>query len=309
MHAHEIDFIQQHVLTRKTVFPYFRGRYALMLLRWLIGPGRSVAELKRTRFAGLLDKPPLRAALARLPDGRLTPAALDLADLQPAQRYRLTLGRWGSSADWLGRQVSRPGANLVLHLNFPRPHNGAYAALLRGMKDEPYGGAHHPSAEKPLRTLAWARIDIDFDAGEALIEEIQSDWVRDVYYDLECYKRVGLRRMRRWLGRRCFTPRRLQHYVERDLAPHAAIWPEATLAATLWLLRDQIGIRRIYYHTFEGGCWLKGCDPPRSLYTDLPRRFGFTLTDRGPRLIADCREPRVYRRLLERHVRWFVLKL
>jgi hypothetical protein len=35
----------------------------------------------------------------------------------------------------------------------------------------------HPIRRSPS-TLAWSRVDIDFENGEALIEEIQTDWVR-----------------------------------------------------------------------------------------------------------------------------------
>lgn len=37
-------------------------------------------------------------------------------------------------------------------------------------------------------TLAWSRIDFDFDTGEALIEEIQSDWVRRVKHCVQSLK-------------------------------------------------------------------------------------------------------------------------
>ena len=41
--------------------------------------------------------------------------------------------------------------------------------------DDPF----HPVASGGELTLAWSRIDLDLDRGEALVEEIQSDWVRD----------------------------------------------------------------------------------------------------------------------------------
>ncbi|MBT3027590.1 MAG: hypothetical protein KME48_10520 [Candidatus Thiodiazotropha sp. (ex Ctena orbiculata)] len=38
-------------------------------------------------------------------------------------------------------------------------------------------------------TLAWARLDVDLERNEVLIEEVQSDWVRDMAW------------LQRWLNR------------------------------------------------------------------------------------------------------------
>lgn len=37
----------------------------------------------------------------------------------------------------------------------------------------------HPVRKDDVETLAWARIDLDFASNQALIEEIQSDWVKN----------------------------------------------------------------------------------------------------------------------------------
>jgi hypothetical protein len=80
----------------------------------------------------------------------------------------------------------------------------------------------------------------------------------------------------------------LARYWNHVLGHHRAWWAEATLFAALWLLFDRLRVRRIYYHTYEGGLLRKGMwsGPPRSLYTDLPRRFGFELTSEPPALLS-----------------------
>ena len=70
------------------------------------------------------------------------------------------------------------------------------------------------------------------------------------------------------------------------------MWDEAMLAATLWFLRVELGIRWIFYHTFETGNWLKDMirsKPPRSLYTDLPKQFCFQETYNPPAFIMRSR--------------------
>ena len=79
-------------------------------------------------------------------------------------------------------------------------------------------------------------------------------------------------------------------YAEHVLANHRRLWDEAVLAASLWLLREHLGIRRIFMHTLEGGCALKrmaGCPPPRSLYENLPRAFCFERVQGVPRFLQE----------------------
>ena len=71
-------------------------------------------------------------------------------------------------------------------------------------------------------------------------------------------------------------------YYETVLAPHVRTWAEATLCATLWVLRERLGIEAVWFHTFEGSRLKGDCDPPRSLYTDLPRKFCFGKTREAP---------------------------
>jgi len=228
------------------------------------------------------------------------------------------VGTWGGSGywnqDWY--QNSRPGYNLVLHLNFSGKHNQPYHRLMQPEDDwHPFLGYGHPRADDEL-TLAWARLDVDLDDGVALIEEIQNDWIRKA--------RSLEKRLASWLEhktdyvRRFLLPRYLpggsaeafRRYLDDILRPHEQLWDEAMLSATLWFLRNELGIRRIFYHTFASGNRLKGIDytmPPRSLYTRLPRRFCFQETDEAPGFLMNQR--RFRREVRKGNIRFYIHEL
>jgi hypothetical protein len=84
----------------------------------------------------------------------------------------------------------------------------------------------------------------------------------------------------------------VQTYCQKVLKPYQRIWDEAMLSATIDFIHRQLGISNIYYHSYQSGAWLKSITstlPPRSLYTDLPKRFCFTRTDQDPEFLADDR--------------------
>ncbi len=286
----------------RTIFYYFRDRYALLLLQWAVGEGRSVRELRASPFARLLTKPTVRNWLGR--QGKSCLKSQEVASVweNPALAYRLTLGRWPLEKERWNRyyhQMTRRGHNLVLQLNCPVSHIRGLLKIVGEEARDEIGGLH-PVADGNEWTLAWARLDIDMETGEALIEEIQSDWIRDVHFNEELGRKYG-GDYKEWIK-----------YAERFLKPHLKVWHEAMLSATLWLLRNEIGIRRVFYHTYETGRRLKRLrysTPPRSLYTDLPRKFCFQRTHNGPLFLRDDRCRTVRRRVHDPATEWFVLQL
>ena len=288
-------------------FTYYRDRYAVMLLDWSIGPGVAVRELKRSRLGALLRKPPVRAAAARAPRGVLTPRTLAQIPCRSAERYRFALGSWGAERWHRWHQTSRAGRNLVVHLCFPSSHDAIARRVLGAGAREEFAMSCHPRARSPLCTLAWSRIDIDWPTREALIEEVQSDWARDARAWLD-----DMDRELRDAGMHGESVER-ERYLRYVLRPHYALWPEATLAASLELLVGTLGLRRIYYHTPASHLALKQMEadwpPPRSLYTDLPRRFCFVETDRPPRFLYWDPSERVQRALATPGLRWHRLEL
>lgn len=285
----------------RTLFHYFQDRYALELLKYHVGTGRSISEVKASPFARLLKKPIVKGLITELGNGVLTERALNSLWPKRYEAYVLTLGLWGGGRErWRGYyQSSRRGTNVVLQLNFSTKHDEPYTELVNPTERHPFEYTGHPIHKSGRHTLAWARLDIELDAGEALIEEIQSDWIRLALSGRILVERIeeadGERErvvVRRALERAgiCGNKRELTKYLEEVLAPHIRMWDEAMLSATVWFLRQELGVFRIFYHTFDTGNRLKGIPggchlPPRSLYTDLPKRFCFQETDRCPSFI------------------------
>lgn len=151
-------------------------------------------------------------------------------------------------------------------------------------------------------TLAWARIDLELETNEALIEEIQTDWIRLARWTLERADRAEKR------GKETVKIRgtevsinKLRHYVANTLTPYAECWNEAMLSAAIEVLWNEIGVETIYLHTFETGKFIKHIDwsaPPRSIYSRLPRRFCFEEVKDAPGfLIANKQFRKRYRKL------------
>ena len=245
----------------------------------------SLRDLRQSDYAPLLQKPAVRARLADCGSGRLEPAVF--ADHWPSDTWGFVLGL----DSWHDLQTSRRGRqahNLVLQINFSREH--VQEVRRRFGRTDLFNCYFHPvlgDAERAGReTLAWARIDLDLQRDEALIEEIQSDWMATL-----------ARALRRGLavdGER--IPRNaLRRYAEESLGWLCRGWSEAMLLAVIEFLRFEIGISNIYFHTWSGGVLTKGMSdwpPPRSVYTELPRKFCLALSERPPLFLQDDRRLR-----------------
>jgi len=138
--------------------------------------------------------------------------------------------------------------------------------------------------------LSWCRLDFDLDTGEALIEEIQTDLVRDMQTVAEAAYQARKKKREnfpKYGGRLKTLP--FLRYWENDFSTYQKIWHEATLTAAIGFLFDELGLKTIYYHTHESGAFLKridGTNPPRSLYTKLPKQFCFEKTEEAPELLT-----------------------
>ena len=111
-----------------------------------------------------------------------------------------------------------------------------------------------------------------------------------------------------FLGRRICSKLR-ERDVEVDV--HGPVWAEAALLTAIHLARRDLGIRTIYCHTPDSHCQLKDLSvlPPRSLYVELPRRFGFRLSKEAPGFLQRDRHPGVRRRLRDPGLRFWALRL
>lgn len=79
------------------------------------------------------------------------------------------------------------------------------------------------------------------------------------------------------------------------------VWAEAMLCATIEFIHFELGIERIFLHTARSGWQVKMMDhtwqPPRSLYSDLPKKFCFKQTWAAPEFLLKTRS---YQRLIRR---------
>ncbi len=272
-----------------TRFVYYPDRYAFDLLRWTTPQNSAVRAIKASPFARLLSRPTVKAKLAQ--HGKQHINADLFASYWPDEfePYLLTMDEWNEEYDWA--QTSRPGSSLVLQLNFSNKHDRRFTHFVKpnsGNLFNPYSHPYRETEDSRGETLAWSRIDLDLDAGEALIEEIQSDWVREASWVAK-----AMEDDENWLEDEAECGLKgMQRYVKYVLAFHKANWANAMLTATLNFLHDELGIQRIWIHDFETGIAAKGLQwsrPPRSLYTSLPKRFCFQRTANGPNFICKYR--------------------
>ncbi|MBS9778459.1 MAG: hypothetical protein KGV50_06815 [Gammaproteobacteria bacterium] len=285
MDKKQLDEVLACFENERRTYRYFSDKYCVDILsRWL-GEGKSISEIKRSPLAGFLHRPWVKAHLAKLGGNRLTADALALWWRDGEQHFQQTLAAWSDTYDWRWGQTSRRGYNLVLQLNFTQSHNRDYDKWIKGSRFCVYNASYHPVYQGEERhTMAWARIDISDDLSEALIEEIQTDWLRDADSTLRRTKDNQCQcvccKKRHTEGKEKF-----ERYHEKHIVPLRDVWSEAILNAALSLLFDDIGVERVFYHDFDTGNVLKHIDcgkPPRSLYTQLPKRFGFAKTTAIP---------------------------
>lgn len=296
----------------KTAFDYFKDKYAVFLLSQAVGKQCAIADLKRSAFAGLLSKPLIKDVVAQSGDGILRQAQLELAWGTMNEPFLLTLDIWGNG-NFRYNQISRPGYSLVLQLNFSNKHDEQFKKLAKPDQCHDFNCWRHPVMKRSKRaffreTLAWARIDFDFNTNEALIEELQTDWLRtakellaDINSGKASFYGYGVNA----------NPEKLKAYLNYLLSNYSAIWDEALLTAALQFIRQELGIGRIYLHTPDTGAAVKRIkysQPPRSLYSSLPKRFCFSQTEIAPEFL---RNDGTFRRVEKKlgQTRWNVINL
>ncbi|MEO0367499.1 MAG: hypothetical protein AAF197_01805 [Pseudomonadota bacterium] len=291
----------------RTHFRYYKGAYASRLLALLIDNKASIGAVKQSNFKSLLTNSLVKQHMAETGQGFLCATKLEELWQEPSLPFLLGLDRWGQQSHWRWNQTSRPGENIVLQLILPLVHKRLYDQNIdqRGVTTINGRYSAHP-VQKPGRsksyrdTLAWARIDFDLDTSEALIEEVQSDAVRNVYRwqrrvgDCPCSYCSSIRRYINWFKK----------YDE--------VWAEAMLMAAIWFIKYELGLDTVYYHSDRSGWQLKNMDKnwraPKSLYSRLPRKFCFTQTWTAPEFLLGTR---AYQQVIRRNpdIDFYRLKL
>ena len=89
-------------------------------------------------------------------------------------------------------------------------------------------------------------------------------------------------------------------YAEKHLTPRAQHWQQAMLSAAIWFITEELDIENIWYHSHQTGAKLKHIEysqPPRSLYSQLPKQFCFEKRRSGPEFITAKSQKYLKRRI------------
>jgi hypothetical protein len=294
MKQEEITEIMACLPKGRTLFPYYRDRYAALLLAWAFPQPVTVAEVKQSRYAGLINKTVIRDAIARRGDGIIDHDMLAMIWADPCDQFLLTLGRWGGG-ERCWQQTSRAGFNLVLQVNLHDGYRRWFDKYVPQDERWLFNNYGHPVLrEREGRfyrpTLGWVRLDIDLHTGEVLLEEVQSDWLRDLrtLQSWHSAKRAADQAADNACNSVDAEDAVVRAYCDIMLNRLGKIWSELLMAAALWFVREELGVRDVWFHTYDSGCELKrikGDRPPKSLYTSLPRKFCYTATREPPRFL------------------------
>jgi len=311
----EYHLIKECIGIQSRPYYYFKDKYALDLANILLDRYQEVriGDLKKSRFAFLLQKPPIKELVSST--GRNTISKTDLHSMTTLEGigFFYSISEWGKYVAHRNNsyyQTSRPGINVVLRLNFDLKHNRMYNSLIKPDKtSHPFAFTGHPVSVKREYTMCWARLDVSLDTGEVLVEEIQNDWLRKVQRLLRRLEK--LEKQNKDLSRfgilKNTTLDNFRAYYWELLKPYYKLWDEAMLNLVLTFAKEELGISQIFYHTFESGKYLKGYEPdwlpPRSIYTRLPKKFGFTETDNAPVFIQ--KEKYLRKKLRKKTLNWF----
>lgn len=306
MKLDELEEIVACLPQERTLFNYAKDWYAVQLLKYSLDQPQAVHRIKQSNFGKLLNKPQLKAWLGSLGSSTLSREQLSMLYPEKAEAFRLTLDRF----DWT--QTSRKGKdswNLVLQLNLNNADACYMEKHLPERDHDPFERCWHPINEGRNRTLAWARIDLDLNLGEALIEEVQNDRIRETLWWLDYARRNKLKDVR---YRRLKIPVKFfENYWEQHIKTYAKVWDEAMLSAAIFFIREELGIRDIFYHTPESGSCYKGDGAggaPRSIYSKLPERFCFEKTDTMPSFLQKKRK-KIQKKSTEQKCQFHLLQL
>ncbi|WP_154223243.1 hypothetical protein [Marinicella rhabdoformis] len=296
----------------KTKIHYFKDKYCLFLLQQIVKEKTKVHTLKQGAMAHLFNKPVVKNWLASCGGQQIHPWMVEQLWGLDLHHFTLTLGSWGGdSPSW--QQTCRKGHNLVLQLNFSSQHDRFLDKLSTRNGDQFKCHSHPIHAQK--QTLAWARLDVSDDLSEVLIEEIQNDWLRKAlgWHDFlsgeEMQEEAEFHGFVNW--------QLLDRYVNRFIKPLLSVWHEAMLCTAVEFIRNEIGAKRIYMYEHQTGCALKQIgqysQPPKSLYTKLPKQFGFKLSEQAPDFLQQDRfAAKKMKRFEKQHktkCQWFNLNL
>ena len=283
----------------RMLYQYYPDKYAVDIIdRHLrIRGDKSVRDLKQGNLWPLLNKPVVKDWVSQVGSGVLKRDKLDKLEqiagykyFDQTETFVLTLGSWGRYESFQWAQMSRPGENLVLQLNLSGRWSKGFKRMTARRAND-YFGDWHPISETRDLTLSWARIDLDFVTNEVLIEEVQSDIVGFCRGLLKmALKAQSKGDTRCQFAYSEFDVESVTKYCRSFLSAFEKTWQDMMLAASLEFCFETLGVDSVFYHSFDSGNRLKNIKdrkPPKSLYSQLPRRFCFAKTKQTPQFILN----------------------
>lgn len=305
------------VFSAHQTFYYYKDKF---VIDRILRSGQEQINTQTLRNAGLLQcaNNALVKKLLTMAQGALLPQDLYSYWPEDGLCFNITFGKWGEAplkgrkADWY--QTSRSGYSLVLQLNFSTEHIRDFFRYLKpdsGIHTFQYGG--HPIAKRKFATMGWCRMDVDFETDEVLIEELQTDWLREVSA-LE--KRLKVLKTEE-NAKHCLECHGLSTSKEHwnkylsTFHKYSSVWSEALLHASVDFARKELGINNVWMHSYDSGNLfkeLKWSKPPKSLYTKLPKKYGFEPVKEGPAFLQKERYlKRYFKTAAQKNVGWYKL--
>ena len=290
MNNGEIKYIKKCIET-PLKYQYSEGTYAKLLLKYGCEQKQKLSEIKQSKWGYLLNKPSIKKVVSKCGDGFLNKEYLEESWCEKTKVFSLTLSQWGiletKKKNCAYYQVSRPQKSLVLQVNFGGDHNAVFNTYFKKSTREYFTHSLHAGHQRK-NTLGWIRIDLDMDKGEALIEEVQTDWMKTVF---RIAKELKTKNLEHPLVKE--RTQACRNYINFMLKNYKG-WDEILLYSAIRFLKEEIGIYNIWYHTFESGKFYKMMPdyslPPQSLYTKLPKKMGFKKVKQIPKILAECKE-------------------
>ncbi|HAA10745.1 MAG TPA: hypothetical protein DCE41_03230 [Cytophagales bacterium] len=280
MEKSQVDEVLAVLGTGAKPWNYYQDQFIMHHLARLVKEEpMTVKRFKQSRYSGWLRKQILQEFLAKQLQGLITTESILMSPQVPQLFLTYSLGKWGGMGV-LNRshfQTTRVGFNLVLQVNLCKGLVNTFKRYVSKKAEMPkFWG--HPVSDVHA-TLGWVRLDFDLGTDSILIEEIQSDLVRQLP------KMMQRMKPRNPKGDETVS-NGIRKFLRREFEPYNRMWSEALLACALQFIDQELGFRQVYMHTWESGCVLKGISqrhgPPRSLYTQLPKKFGFVKQDKPP---------------------------
>lgn len=93
------------------------------------------------------------------------------------------------------------------------------------------------------------------------------------------------------------------------MQPVSKIWEELFMSIALWFAKKELQIQNVWMHTFESCLLFKdqnNSKPPKSIYTKLPKRMGFVISDKAPAFLKkEINLKRYFRKAKKDSIKWF----